>query len=643
MDNPDLEALFQGRRLERGIPGYTPRPLQIKFARAVEAAMETGGLHLFEAGTGIGKSIAYVIPAILSGRKIFISTATITLQDQLAEKDVPGVLKALESEARVTVLKGRRNYLCARKFQSALSSAGPELTQWAETTGDGDITSFPEKIPSSLWRHFRSDHLDCLGTSCGFRGKCFFLKARNLAKQADILILNHHLLISGLLAEEVLPEADVLVIDEGHRLEDAASECLGLVLGEGMLLPLYDGIAFSTLETDAKAALLESTRRLSASIADLTEGIRETSLWDPVDNTEGLKEVARMGKQLAKDVEGCEEMQPVAQAAGSVAETARAFLGVSTEEYCCFAEKEAAHAVLKAVPLDIGPDLGQYVYSRFDTTVITSATLTVASEFDFFQGRLGAWEARTKRFGSPFDYGSQAVLSIPDDLPSHDSHARLAAMAWEWGRKLASALDGRTLMLFTSYRNLKMAAALARDGMPEGQRLFVQGEMSRSRILDEFRKCSRGVIMGTSSFWEGVDLPGRLLQAVVIDRLPFASPGHPLIRARMDYIEKHGGSSFAHYSLPLAAVRLRQGVGRLIRSLDDIGAVMIMDRRLVTKGYGRVFLSSIPPFRIVSRDDLLKFVMEHCGDSGVSQEKDHREVKYGNEGSETPMGTGGTS
>jgi len=621
-----IEEVFTGNTLNSSIPEYSPRPLQVKFAQAVGSAMETGGIHLFEAGTGIGKSLAYIIPALLSGRKIFISTATITLQDQLAKKDVPAVLAALDSDAQVSVLKGRNNYLCLRKWNSGSPSFKMEsdFQTWIETTEDGDISSFPEELSPGVWRHFRSDHLDCTGVSCSFRGSCHFFRARSQARRSDVLILNHHLLVSGLMADEVLPGADVLVIDEGHRLEDAASECLGLSLSEGMLLPIFDGIAFSELDTEKKAALLELSRLLSASIADLTDGITETSIWDPVAHLEGLEEVLKTAKLLSSATGNSEEMQPVSQAASAVAGSAGRFMEISTGEYCCFVEAERKQPVLKGVPLDIGPDLSETVYSRFDTTILTSATLTVADEFDFFRNRLGAWEARAKSFGSPFDYASQAVLSIPDNLPAHNDHEALALMAWSWGRKLAEKLDGRTLMLFTSYRNLKLVKSIAERELPPEVRLFTQGDMSRSGILKDFRECSRAIILGTSSFWEGVDLPGSMLQAVIIDRLPFASPGHPLIKARMDLIERQGGSSFGHYSLPLAAVRLKQGVGRLIRSLDDMGVVMIMDRRIITKNYGKVFLRSIPPFRIVPGKEVLDFVMEHCSPSSVSLVKDEQ-------------------
>ncbi len=615
-----IEDVFYGDVLATVIPGYTVRMLQVELAKAVGKALTTGGIHLFEAGTGIGKSIAYIIPALLSGRRIFVSTATITLQDQLACKDAPAILSALKLDSMVSVLKGRNNYLCLRKWNSGSEMVRTNLSfsRWADATDDGDISSFSEKVSPSVWRHFRSDHMDCTGPSCHFRGACHFFRARNLARKSDLLILNHHLLVSGLLSEDVLPGADVLVIDEGHRLENAASECIGLSLSEGSLLPMFDGIAFSEIETAAKASMLELARRLSSAIAELTASIDKTLVWDSAGHLESLEKAGDLAGKLALDAGQNDDLLAVVQTATAIAQATKRLSELSTEEYCCFVEVNRKNSVLRAVPLDIGPELRDTVYSKFDTTILTSATLTIAEEFDFFKERLGAWDAITRSFGSPFDYRSQAVLSIPDNLPEHDSHEELARIVWEWGKRLAILLEGRTLILFTSYRNLELVRELAVLEMPSDMRLLVQGEMSRNRILDDFRKSSRGIILGTSSFWEGVDLPGEMLQAVVIDRLPFASPGHPLTRARMDLIEKNGESSFSKYSLPLAVVRLKQGVGRLIRSSRDTGVIMIMDRRIVSRNYGRVFLSSVPPFRIVSQDRIESFIMEHCAGRSVS-------------------------
>ncbi len=615
-----IEEVFCGGTLSSVIPEYTVRTLQVELAKAVGSALTTGGIHLFEAGTGIGKSIAYIIPALLSGRRIFVSTATITLQDQLAFKDAPAILSALKLDSMVSVLKGRNNYLCLRKWNSGAEMVKTDVSfsRWADATDDGDISSFSEKASASVWRHFRSDHLDCIGASCHCRGACHFFKARNLARKSDLLILNHHLLVSGLLSEDVLPGADVLVIDEGHRLEDAASECLGLSLSERSLLPMFDGIAFSEIETSKKASMLEKARQLSSAIAELTASIEDTSIWDPATHLESLEKAGDLSRELASVAGQNEDLLPVTQTATAIAQATKRLSELSTEEYCCFVEVNGKNSVLRAVPLDIGPELCDTVYSKFETSILTSATLTVADEFDFFKDRLGAWDALTRSFGSPFDYRTQAVLSIPDNLPEHDSHKELARAVWDWGKRLATILNGRTLILFTSYRNLELVRERAVLEVPSGMRLFVQGEMSRNKILDEFRKSSRGIILGTSSFWEGVDLPGEMLQAVIIDRLPFSSPGHPLTRARMDLIEKNGESSFGKYSLPLAVVRLKQGVGRLIRSSRDTGVVLLMDRRVISRNYGRVFLNSVPPFRIVSQDAVEPFIMEHCAGSSVS-------------------------
>lgn len=615
----EIERVLHGEELLGALPGYAVRPLQVRMALEVGAALERGGLHMFEAGTGIGKSLAYIIPALLSGRRILISTATMPLQDQLARRDAPAVLRALGLSSEVCVLKGRNNYLCLRKWSGASERLDlPDaFSAWADSTGEGDISGFQGVLPPGEWRHFRSDRLDCLGASCRFRGECHFLRARSRARQCDLLVLNHHLLISGLMTGDILPEADVLVIDEGHRLEDAASECLGVSLGQGAVLAVFDGIAFSDAEAGRKALLLERARRLEASVAALTAGIEETSPWDPVMHREEIDGVLAEVSGLLAGLEGDEDLLPAAQAAAGIASDCRELMAMGGEDHCCFVETDGRHAVLRGVPLDVGPDLRDHVYACFDTTIITSATLTVAGEFDFFRERLGAGEALTRDFGSPFDYGEQAVLAVPRDLPSQDAHGELAAVVWEWGSRIAAALGGRTLLLFTSYRNLDLTRELARGAMPPGLRLLVQGEVSRNGILEDFRRDSRAIILGTSSFWEGVDLPGEMLQAVVIDRLPFASPGHPLVRARMDRIDREGGSSFGRYSLPLAAVRLRQGVGRLIRSREDIGAVMILDRRLTASGYRSVFLRSIPPFRRVEAEQVLPFLMEHRSDPGV--------------------------
>jgi len=604
-----------------GVDGYAVRPRQVDMALTVADAITTGGLYLLEAGTGVGKSLAYILPSLLSGAKTVVSTATLTLQDQLVTRDIPSLVEALGLDVEVAVLKGRRRYLCSRKWLLVSARFGrfPGLGEWAGSTSSGDVSHCPVSIPPDIWRHVSGDRLDCNGPVCPFFSKCFYFGARSVARRAGLLILNHHLLVSGMQAEDLIPEADLLVVDEGHRLEDAASECLGLSLGEGMLFPLYDGIGFCRLEAERKAELLEKVRELSAALTGLTLGITETVSWHPADRMHDLDRTASLAAGLRGMLEAEPDLAATAQAAGYVEETVRGLLTVNPEDHCTFVEVSGSRSLIRSVPLEVGNDLASIVYSAFGTVVLTSATLTVDNKFEFFAGRLGARNCYSHSFGSPFDYAGQAIMSVPDTLPRHDSHNELTATAWKWGRKIATLLDGRIIMLFTSYRNLMLVRDRAVDDLPEGLRLLVQGEKPRKSILDEFREDSRAIILGTTSFWEGVDLPGDLLQAVIIDRIPFPSPGHPLTAARLAAIEKRGGSSFQEFTLPAAAVRLKQGVGRLLRSRTDRGVVLILDHRLRSAGYGSVILRSLPAFRQVPDAEVQDFIMEHCLGRGVSQ------------------------
>jgi len=347
------------------------------------------------------------------------------------------------------------------------------------------------------------------------------------------------------------------------------------------------------------------------------DGYTETGIWYPAEHTEQIEKVMQLASEIAEGVGKIEDLAAVSQAVLMIAGSAKELTAVSSDKFCTFIEVNGKRTVLRSVPLSVGASLMDIVYTGFETTILTSATLTAAGKFDFYHSRLGTYEADTESFGSPFDFASQGVLAIPEDLPEHDSHIELTSMVWEWGRRLARVLEGRTMLLFTSYRNLQLVRKLTEDDMPPGLTLYVQGEMSRGAILENFRADPRGMILGTASFWEGVDFPGDILRAIIIDRLPFSSPGHPLIQARMQQIEKNGGSSFRHYSLPLAAVRLKQGTGRLIRSLSDTGAVMIMDRRILTRNYGSIFLKTMQQFRMVECEDVIPFLVERNNDSSV--------------------------
>lgn len=606
-------AAFEGGALER-IAGYRKRPRQLEMARAVASAMETGGVHMLEAGTGVGKSLAYLVPSLASGRRVIVSTATKTLQDQLFEKDIPAVRAALGTGASTALLKGRNNYVCLRKWLAGRSGAlGRALDEWVSKTSTGDVSELEKEPDPEVWIHLRSDPFDCLAQSCPHRSSCHFQKARAEARKADLLVLNHHLLLSGVCTGELVPEAEVLVADEAHRLEDAAAECLGPSLSPQVLMPLYDGIAFSDAGPLRKGDLLERVRSVQDAVERVCAPVADAVTWDPDEHDALLEEISSGCSALASELSGEEGMEAAATASSAVAAAVAAVRTASRGDNCFFAEPAGRCARIRVVPLDLGEAIRSAVYSRFETTILTSATLSVAGSFAYTASRLGVEEPRSAvDFGSPFDYANQAVIAVPEDLPEPDDHEALSQAAWTWASRLAGILGGRTMALFTSNRNLALAAEAARRDPARGVRVLVQGEMTRSRILACFRDDPRGIILATASFWEGVDLPGSTLQALVIDRLPFSSPGHPLVSARMLRIEERGGSSFRELALPGAVIRLRQGVGRLIRSDSDRGVLVILDRRIRTSSYGSVIARSLPAFRQVDEDEALEFARREC-------------------------------
>ena len=602
-----VALILNGSRIRKVQPGYSPRIPQLQMASAVSDLIQLGGTSVLEAGTGVGKSFAYLLPAVLSGQACVISTATLTLQDQLMNKDIPAVAKILGIEVSAAVLKGRSNYLCLRKLDAWGESLAPGLFSG---TMEGDLSM--QDLPAAARKKMAGDALDCLRSSCPRINECHYYKARNRARKASVLVVNHHLLLSGLETGDLIPEAWLLVADEAHALYGAASSTLGHHLSENMLNGVLDAVVLSSADIEKKTVLLDQTRELTAVISRIVSAGEDSGEIQVSDIQADLETAADSASSIRESLSEDEEFAGACRILSSVEKTSVAISQSDGAGWCCFTEKNGRHLHLKCVPVNPGHQLKDRLYSSFPAVLLTSATLASGGSFSYYDSLLGVpEEAERVIFESPFDYSSRSVLVLSPETARHNDHNQIARIAWSVASEAASILQGRTMILFTSYRNLELCTALA-EAEPVGDlSILVQGRINRSEILRRFREDPRGIILGTASFWEGIDLPGELLQALVIDRIPFPSPGHPLMKARMNLCEEQGRSSFTSVMIPEAATRLRQGAGRLIRSETDSGAVFILDSRLVTAGYASKLIRALPPFRRVACHEAMDFLREH--------------------------------
>jgi ATP-dependent DNA helicase DinG len=625
-----------GGILSRTHPAYEFRRGQLQMAQAVEEALEKRRHLIIEAGTGTGKTLAYLVPAIRSGKRVIISTGTKNLQEQLFYKDIPFLEQALfpngEARLRVCYMKGRGNYLCRKKLydltdQPVLSGLEEiehyrAIAAWEKTTDTGDraeIASLPEA--SALWHKLDARADTCLGQKCSAWEKCFITEMHRRALESDIIIVNHHLFFADLSIKQqadnapdagILPEASAVIFDEAHELEDVAGSYFGVSISNAR---------FEELSRDVEASLQRNhmyTPQLSGAIKSVRERAafffallpagdnrfafenRREFLEENGEEFLGLQQsVARLGSELENISSKPEEVFNFVRRAQEL-QVQLGFLMESEDRNTVFwierrrAGREKANVFIQATPIDVAPILKTCLFDQLECAVLTSATLAVGGEFGYIRRRLGLEHARDSVLPSHYDYQSQAMLYVPPDLPDPRT-PQFAAKAADRIRKLLEISRGRAFVLFTSYAQMNeiYQRLLGELEFP----LLLQGDAPKTALLEEFRLTPNAVLFATSSFWQGVDVQGEQLSCVIIDRLPFAVPSDPVVAARVKAIDAEGGNAFFQYQVPSAVITLKQGFGRLIRSLHDRGLLVLLDNRILKKAYGRVFVDSLPNYR----------------------------------------------
>ena len=593
------EVFAPGGALDAALPSYEARPEQAALAEQVERSLATGQHLVAEAGTGVGKSLAYLIPALASGLRVVVATATKALQEQLLKNDVPVAAAALHRDVRVEVLKGRQNYLCRRQlsgFQPMLLAEGRDARAWAAmqgwlgTTETGDRAELEIEPSDALWAELAVGADRCSGRRCAFHGTCFAEAARDRASSADLVIANHALYFADLAAGGgVLPEHDAVVFDEAHRLEESAASWLGGGVSRAGL---------RRLALDLERACRERQETLPARALDRVEraGERLLAVVAPPTGRRRLRqppqeEALALGDALASlalELQGHgEELDGLGRRCLQMGAQVEALLDPDEQERVVWAEPGA----IAWAPIDVSTELRERLWDEGPTAVLVSATLTAGEDARFVRRRLGLDQAREAVVGSPYDFGEQALLYLPQAMPDPRSDEFIGRAADEIVSLLGLS-DGRALVLTSSYRALDAYRERIQGRVPYD--VLVQGEAPRERLLERFRDEVGSVLLATSTFWQGVDVPGESLSLLVIDKLPFSAPGDPLHEARCEAVERAGGDWFSDYALPTAMLQLRQGFGRLIRGHSDRGVVAILDPRLRTRAYGRAFLAALP-------------------------------------------------
>ncbi|ELQ6016618.1 ATP-dependent DNA helicase [Cronobacter sakazakii] len=607
-------------QLANAIPGFKPREPQRQMAQAVSAAIEAATPLVVEAGTGTGKTYAYLAPALRAGKKVIISTGSKALQDQLYSRDLPTVAKALEFKGRLALLKGRSNYLCLERLEQQALAGGDlpvqtlsdviQLRGWANETVDGDISTcgrVAEDAP--VWPLVTSTNDNCLGTDCPLYKDCFVVKARKKAMEADVVVVNHHLFLADMVVKEsgfaeLIPEAEVIIFDEAHQLPDIASQYFGQSLSSRQLLDLARDIiiAYRTEVKDTQQ-LQKCADRLAQSTQDFRLQLGDPGFRGNLRELLADASISRALLLLDDALELCYDVAKLSLGRSALLDAAfeRATLyrarlkrlkEINQPGYSYWYECNSRHFTLALTPLTVADKFQDVIAEKGGSWIFTSATLSVNDDLHHFTERLGIREAKTLLLPSPFDYARQALLCVPRGLPQTNQPQAGKALA-RMLQPLIEANQGRCFMLCTSHAMMRELAEQFRATMTLP--VLLQGETSKSQLLEQFISAGNALLVATSSFWEGVDVRGDALSLVIIDKLPFTSPDDPLLKARMEDCRLRGGDPFDEVQLPEAVITLKQGVGRLIRDVDDRGVLVICDNRLVMRPYGAVFLKSLPP------------------------------------------------
>jgi len=618
--------------LAQSLEGFEFRPSQQDMAQQIEQGLLTKTPVLVEAGTGTGKTFGYLVPVILSGKKAVISTGTKNLQEQIFFKDIP-LLRAMTGvNPDAMMMKGRRNYLCLHRFRQFFAQESllkdrrgefkKKLETWISKTRFGDRAELPWLgDDTSLWEELSCSSDQCLGTACLYFEDCFLNELRREAAKSRIIIVNHHLFFADLKIKttgfgEVIPRFQVAVFDEAHNVEKIATDYLGEILSTNQLSQFI-----SDLEKEMKNMPRGERRPFEVHLATLKTKLEHfKGVFEGSGDRERLdgpflqelrerpgREIRRVLTSLAGDLEACawKELHPYGMRARELDQQILMILEPQDAGWLTWYERRKTGVTIHASPLDISERLRELLYGEVETVVYTSATLSTNNTFDYIKARLGLDAAIEGIYPSHFDFKGRVLLYLPADLPV-PSNAHFSASIAERILDILGRTRGRALILFTSYHNLNTVHAIIGDKVP--YKVLRQGDAPRSLLLDAFREDLHSVLLATGSFWQGVDVPGEALSCVIVDKLPFDSPGDPLVAARVDSIKSRGGNPFFEYQVPSAIISLKQGLGRLIRKATDRGVLCILDRRILERRYGKIFLQSLPDIPIThDLNDITKF------------------------------------